>query len=107
MMNARANWIAGIRILTVLLSMLVSSTAQTAKPSSSPPYLDSTLPVIRDRTSRLSAQLADGQLAIPRRVPEGIFTLLFLREQGGQPPVVGEDGSRSQLAGRVRAGRAG
>ena len=79
MMNARANWIAGIRILTVLLSMLVSSTAQTAKPSSSPPYLDSTLPVnirVDDLVSRMTleekaSQLVNQARAIPRlQVPE-------------------------------------
>src|SRR5438067_2627677 len=54
-----------IRILTVLLSMLVSSTAQTAKPSSSPPYLDSTLPVnirVDDLVSRMTLEEKASQL---------------------------------------------
>src|SRR5437868_10896578 len=79
MMNAGAIRIAGIRILTVLLVTLISSVAQTAKPSTSPPYLDLSLPIntrVDDLVSRMTleekgSQLVNQSRAIPRlQVPE-------------------------------------
>src|SRR5437868_1768591 len=79
MMNAGAIRIAGIRILTVLLVTLISSVAQTAKPSTSPPYLDLSLPIntrVDDLVSRMTLEEKGSQLvsqgpASPRlQVPE-------------------------------------
>jgi beta-glucosidase len=71
--------IAAIRILAVLLLTLLSSAAQTAKPSTTPPYLDPSQPVsvrVDDLISRMTleekaSQLVNQSRAVPRlQIPE-------------------------------------